>query len=66
MKISVFDGLKSEDIYKKVGKGNKTYSEVTKNPITGSYSLYTLLTDSSLFKDIFKYYAPSDLEIGGK
>ena len=66
VKISVFDGLKSEDIYKKVGKGNKTYSEVTKNPITGSYSLYTLLTDSSLFKDIFKYYAPSDLEIGGK
>lgn len=66
VKISIFDGLKSEDIYKKVGKGNKTYNEVTKNPITGSYSLYTLLTDSSLFKDIFKYYAPSDLEIGVK
>lgn len=68
LKISVSNGnnLLQADIFKKVGKGNKTYNELPKKPISGSYSLYSLLTDKSLLKDIFKYYSPSDLGIGTK
>ncbi len=67
MKIAVYgngdEPLQSE-IYKKVTKGNKTYNELPKKDLNGSYSLYRLLTDKSLFKDILKYYPVNDLKIG--
>ena len=64
IQITVSSGEQTIDIFKKVGKGNKTYNELPKKPLAGSYSLYSLLTDKSLLKEIFKYYSPSELEIG--
>ncbi|MFC5589092.1 hypothetical protein ACFPRA_09345 [Sporosarcina soli] len=67
LKVSVFGSDKSKplqsDIYKKIGKGNKTYSEIPKKDLTGSYSIYTLLTDKSLLKDIFKHYSIDELKV---
>ncbi|SOB90791.1 hypothetical protein SAMN05880501_101212 [Ureibacillus xyleni] len=64
LKITVTTEDKTIEIYKKIGKGKKTYSELPKNPLSGNYSLYQLLTDDKLLKDIFKYYSPSELEVG--
>ncbi len=67
LKVSVFGSDKSKplqsDIYKKIGKGSKTYSEIPKKDLTGSYSIYTLLTDKSLLKDIFKHYSIDELKV---
>lgn len=52
------------DIYKKIPKGSKVFNELPKKDFTGSYSLYNLLTDKSLLKDIFKYYTVDELKIG--
>lgn len=52
------------DIFKKIGSGNKVFNEIPKKDLTGSYSLYTLLTDKNLMKDILKYYSADDLIIG--
>ena len=52
------------DIYKKITNGSKTYNELPKESFEGSYSLYTLLTDKTLLKDIFKYYSLTDLQVG--
>ena len=51
-------------VYKKIGKGSKTYNELPKKDLSGSYSLYQLLTDKSLLKDILKYYSINDLMVG--
>lgn len=50
-------------IFKKIGKGSKLYNELPKKDISGSYSLYQLLTDKSLLKDILKYYPVNDLTV---
>ncbi|OCA88890.1 hypothetical protein [Pseudobacillus wudalianchiensis] len=66
--VSVFqDGVSNPlqaTIYKKIGSGSKTYNELPKKDLTGSYSLYRLLTDKSLLKEILKYYSADDLTIG--
>ncbi|MBB4823240.1 hypothetical protein HNO89_000458 [Sporosarcina luteola] len=64
MKVSVY-GQGGEplqaDIYKKLGKGSKTYNELPKQNLTGSYSLYDLLTNKSLLTNILKYYTIEEL-----
>lgn len=66
MKVTTYgpsgDKLQS-DIYRKIGKGSKTYNELPKKDLTGSYSLYSLLTDKSLLKEIFKYYTLDELRV---
>ena len=58
------DGSELETVYKKIAKGKKTYTEIPKSPLHGSYSLYTLLNDNSLLTNILKYYTLNDLKIG--
>ncbi|MBY0221606.1 hypothetical protein [Sporosarcina aquimarina] len=58
------DGSELETVYKKIVKGKKTYTEIPKSPLHGSYSLYTLLNDNSLLTNILKYYTLNDLKIG--
>lgn len=66
LKVTVYgagsDPLQA-DIYKKIGKGSKTYNELPKKNLTGSYSLYSLLTDKSLLKDILKDYTIDELKV---
>lgn len=50
-------------VFKKIGKGSKLYNELPKKDISGSYSLYQLLMDKSLLKDILKYYPVNDLTV---
>ncbi|BAQ09967.1 hypothetical protein OXB_1496 [Bacillus sp. OxB-1] len=66
IEIRAFDsnGDVMETVYKKITKGKKTYTEIPKTPLDGSYSLYTLLTDKSMLTNILKYYPLEDLQIG--
>lgn len=50
-------------IYKKIGKGSKTYNEIPKKNLAGSYLLYDILTQKSLLKDILKYYSIDELKV---
>ncbi|WP_342600275.1 hypothetical protein MHB48_04045 [Psychrobacillus sp. FSL H8-0483] len=66
MKVSVFGNSNEQlqaDIYKKIAKGSKTYNELPKKDLAGSYSLYPILTEKSLMKDILKYYSIDDLKV---
>ncbi|MCG7337143.1 hypothetical protein MHZ95_17935 [Sporosarcina sp. ACRSM] len=67
LKVSVFGSDKSKplqsDIYKKIGKGSKTYNEIPKKDLTGSYSIYNLLTDKSTLKEILKHYSIDELKV---
>ncbi|WP_301107715.1 hypothetical protein [Sporosarcina sp.] len=60
----VYGETKPEKVYKKIAKGKKVETEIPKNPLDGSYSLYTILTDKSLLTNILKYYTLDDLKIG--
>ncbi|MCP1143696.1 hypothetical protein [Lysinibacillus endophyticus] len=63
IKVTLQEDNIKEELSGKLGKGKKTYSDVPKKPIHGSYSLSSLLTDEKLLKDIFKYYLPGDLQM---
>ncbi len=51
-------------IYKKLTNGSKTYNELPKKNIAGSYPLKILLESKTLLKDIFKYYSVDELKVG--
>ncbi|MED4454494.1 hypothetical protein [Metabacillus fastidiosus] len=66
--VSVFSSGSSDPlqkpIYKKISGGSKTYNEQPKKDLTGSYTLYSLLTNKTLLKDILKYYSLDELKVG--
>lgn len=66
--VSVFGSGSSDPlqpaIYKKIGNGSKVYNELPRTTLTGSYSLYSLLTSKTLLQDILKYYTLDELKVG--
>ncbi|RUL49813.1 hypothetical protein [Lysinibacillus antri] len=64
VKVSLTSNNKVEEVFGKAGNGKKTYSLLPKKEIDGLYSLSDILTDDKLLKEIFKYYSPSELEVG--
>ncbi|MCL6639568.1 MAG: hypothetical protein K6T80_07835, partial [Firmicutes bacterium] len=64
--ISAFDsgGNKLQgDITKKITGGKKSYAEAPATSLAGSYKMYRLVTDSTLLKNILKYYPLADLTV---
>lgn len=61
---TIVGGKEVAKIYQKIPTGKKTFTKIPKDRLDGSYSLYTLLTDSSLLNNILKFYTLEELLIG--
>lgn len=60
---TIVGGKEVAKIYQKIPTGKKTFTKIPKDRLDGSYSLYTLLTDSSLLNNILKFYTLEELLI---